>query len=149
MVFDEHVYPFSSLHPNARAQLRVELTLLPDALKNSSTFGDALLCDLHENSPDLTNVVSSSSLETSCAGGETDGAMENSVENPIDMNQNRSTNTPYHVCLPRGGSSCIEADPPGRAGESAGVSTLGSGSPVAVQSNDGVFPAPGSSTAPL
>jgi hypothetical protein len=75
--------------------------------------------------------VSSSSLETSCAGGETDGAMENSVENPIDMNQNRSTNTPYHVCLPRGGSSCIEADSPRRAGESAGVSTLGSGSPVA------------------
>ena len=45
-MFDEHVFPFAQLHPNAGARLRVELSLLPDALFNSSsTFGDATLHD--------------------------------------------------------------------------------------------------------
>jgi hypothetical protein len=46
IVFDENVFPFASLHPNARARLHSELALLPDVLKNSSsTFGDAILHD--------------------------------------------------------------------------------------------------------
>jgi hypothetical protein len=45
-VFDENVFPFASLHPNAGARLHSELALLPDVLKNSSsTFGDAILHD--------------------------------------------------------------------------------------------------------
>lgn len=48
VIFDEHVYPFASLHPNAGARLRTELTLLPKVLLNpSSNFGDALLHDKH------------------------------------------------------------------------------------------------------
>jgi hypothetical protein len=36
VIFDEYVFPFASLHPNAGAQLRAEITLLPDALQNPS-----------------------------------------------------------------------------------------------------------------
>lgn len=31
VVFDETVYPFATLHPNAGARLRTELLLLPDS----------------------------------------------------------------------------------------------------------------------
>jgi histone deacetylase 1/2 len=36
VVFDESVYPFAQLHPNAGARLRADLELLPDILKNPS-----------------------------------------------------------------------------------------------------------------
>jgi hypothetical protein len=46
VVFDEHVFPFSRLHPNVAAWLRAELSVLPDALLNSNAkFGDAILLD--------------------------------------------------------------------------------------------------------
>lgn len=39
-VFDEHVFPFSQMHPNAGARLRAELVVLPDVVLNpSSSFG--------------------------------------------------------------------------------------------------------------
>lgn len=34
VTFDEHVFPFASLHPNAGAQLKSELCLLPNILLN-------------------------------------------------------------------------------------------------------------------
>jgi hypothetical protein len=36
VVFDEHAFPFASMHPNAAAQLRAELALLPDLFHSSS-----------------------------------------------------------------------------------------------------------------
>lgn len=46
VVFDENVFPFASLRPNAGARLRAELTLLPDILLNPfADFGDASLRD--------------------------------------------------------------------------------------------------------
>lgn len=36
VVFDESVFPFANLHPNAGAQLRAELLLLPSVLRNPS-----------------------------------------------------------------------------------------------------------------
>jgi hypothetical protein len=45
-VFDESVFPFSKLRPNAGACLRSEIALLPNALLDSHTsFEDALLHD--------------------------------------------------------------------------------------------------------
>lgn len=62
VIFDEHVFPFAALSPNAGARLRSELALLPDILKNpSSIFGDAKLCDQHLSSPALSNRASSPS----------------------------------------------------------------------------------------
>lgn len=61
VVFDEHVFPFSLLHPNGGARLRAELELLPDVLKNpSSNFGDAILRDQTLVNSTPTNAVSSS-----------------------------------------------------------------------------------------
>ena len=46
VVFDETIYPFAQLHPNAGARLRVELSLLPNILLNPiASFGDAKLLD--------------------------------------------------------------------------------------------------------
>jgi hypothetical protein len=48
IVFDEHVFPFSTLHPNVGAQLRSEITLLPPSLlPSNASFGDASLHDQH------------------------------------------------------------------------------------------------------
>jgi histone deacetylase 1/2 len=61
VVFDEHVFPFANLHPNAGARLQAEIALLPDVLKNPSTcFGDALLHDQTLINSVPTNVVPSS-----------------------------------------------------------------------------------------
>jgi hypothetical protein len=50
------VFPFATLHPNAGAQLRKELSLLPDVLLNpSSKFGDAILLDQHNLDSMSTN----------------------------------------------------------------------------------------------
>jgi hypothetical protein len=35
VVFDKNVFPFSQLHPNAGAQLRAQILLLPPTLCNS------------------------------------------------------------------------------------------------------------------
>lgn len=41
VVFDEFVFPFANLHPNAGALLRAEINLLPDHLLNSSLVSNA------------------------------------------------------------------------------------------------------------
>lgn len=59
-MFDEHVFPFASLHPNAGARLRAEIQLLPDVLLNPSTQPwDAIVRDRHLNSPVNIDLVSS------------------------------------------------------------------------------------------
>jgi hypothetical protein len=60
IVFDEYIFPFASIHPNASARLRAEIQLLPEFLLNPSTqFGDALVHDRHLNSPVSTDIGSS------------------------------------------------------------------------------------------
>ena len=57
IVFDETVFPFASLHPNAGAQLRAEILLLPTHLHNSSdATGVDNSCDSTLSSP-TTDVV--------------------------------------------------------------------------------------------
>jgi hypothetical protein len=60
VVFDEHVFPFARLHPNAGAWLRAELSVLRDVLLNpDSSFGDAILLDhCGANSPSANHVPS-------------------------------------------------------------------------------------------
>lgn len=63
VVFDESIFPFASLHPNAGSCLRTELSVLPNILLNPSmTFGDAKICDQHGDSPNPTNASVSSSV---------------------------------------------------------------------------------------
>lgn len=51
VVFDEQIYPFASLHPNAGARLRAEILLLP-----SSFQGDEQLVDHSDSDSPMTNV---------------------------------------------------------------------------------------------
>lgn len=52
VTFDEHIFPFAELHPNAGARLRSEISLLSDALLNpNSSFGDAILNDRNDSTP--------------------------------------------------------------------------------------------------
>jgi hypothetical protein len=46
VVFDEVVFPFQALHPNAGALLRKEILLLDPSLRNSN-HGDAIIHDSH------------------------------------------------------------------------------------------------------
>jgi hypothetical protein len=39
VIFDENVYLFAALHPNAGARLRSEILLLPESMRNVS-YGD-------------------------------------------------------------------------------------------------------------
>jgi hypothetical protein len=60
VVFDENVFPFATLHPNAGASLHAELQILLDVLHNPSvSFRDALIRDQHVTSPNLSDVGSS------------------------------------------------------------------------------------------
>jgi hypothetical protein len=55
VVFDETMFPFTTLHPNAAARLRSEILLLPDTLKNpSSTSGVNDVTDHSVIFPNLT-----------------------------------------------------------------------------------------------
>jgi hypothetical protein len=61
VVFDERVFTFASLCPNADARLKAELTLRPNVLHNlNSSFGDAHVHDQNLPSPMPANMVSSS-----------------------------------------------------------------------------------------
>ena len=74
VVFDERLFPFATLHPNAGARPRSEIALLPDTLLGSHTsFGDAIMHDQHLNSPMPTNLLPRSGLVLNDTG-------ENSVK---------------------------------------------------------------------
>lgn len=77
VVFDERVFPFASLRPNAGALLRTEIALLPPSLLSpDASFGDATLLDQHMSPSVSTNTVPSSIHDPANAGenpGETGG----------------------------------------------------------------------------
>jgi hypothetical protein len=61
VVFDERVFPFASLRPNAGARLRVEMHLLTDVLLNpTSSLGNVNLSDHNTGSPMPANPPSNS-----------------------------------------------------------------------------------------
>ena len=102
VVFDETVFPFAHLHPNAGALLQKEILLLPSHLTGSDN-GDGFTTNdqLLTNSP--TN------------GGDEfcDEAEKNGTENDEEISQN------CHFMPPGCSSSAIEADPPRDRGASA------------------------------
>ena len=59
VVFDDHVFPFAKLHPNAGARLRSEILLLPPTLTNPShDFADNNSSDHFDNDSLHTNAMS-------------------------------------------------------------------------------------------
>ena len=125
IVFDEHVFPFAHLHPNAGAQLRAEIALLPPSLlPPSSTFGDAILLD--QNSPDTVSTNPDSSSPACPAPVE-----KNPVE--IDAQTTRPADDEpvrirrHFMCFPGGDSTTIEDT---SAAGTATASSSGSVPPV-------------------
>jgi len=99
VVFDEGIFPFSSLHPNAGARLRAELQVLPDILLNPSmSFPDAQIRDQHLISPNQTNASLSGYDSMQGAEKNLDENRERSAENSVPM-------PPYHMCRGGGGSA--------------------------------------------
>jgi hypothetical protein len=52
-VFDEHVFPFAQLHPDAGVRLRFEISLLPDSLLGGVNANDQFL--INSSTPDNTS----------------------------------------------------------------------------------------------
>jgi hypothetical protein len=105
VVFDERVYPFASLRPNAGARLRAELKLLLDILLNpSSNFGDALLHDKH-----LVSLGSTDAVHSSCEAGvstSVDPAL--TAKNPKKNGAETTLAAPYFMCLLRGMGAVLD-----------------------------------------
>jgi histone deacetylase 1/2 len=119
VVFDEHVFPFASLHPNAGALLRKELELLPDILcPLSSRVGERNLHGHNLLSPNGTNGVSSD-VDVQGVPGSYAGSSD------VDSAQNGAVpegGAPCHfMCSLLGSSSAPEEDP---AAVGAGLTVL-------------------------
>lgn len=136
IVFDESVFPFTQLHPNAGTRLRFEISLLPDALLSPiSCLGDAIVHDLSASSPMSTNPLMSSARSPDHAGSNVD-------ENSSDLGDHRR----YFMCPGHGDSNGprVEADSaaPGssdRSPSGSGGRSLDAG-PVAAASSSGASP---------
>ena len=94
VVFDESILPFASLHPNAGAWLRSELTLLPDVLNPSTSFGDASLLD-----QTVTNFVPTNASPSSPVVGDVTGT------NVADSGEEARENHHYFMCPPSGNTT--------------------------------------------
>jgi len=101
VVFDEQVFPFASMHPNAGAQLRAELQLLPDILLNP-TYGSGNLLDPNVRSSVPTNASQGLSGDVLNAGENLEG--NNAGTGAPDGDQGE-IGTSYHMCSPVGGTT--------------------------------------------
>jgi hypothetical protein len=118
VVFDEQVFPFSQLHPNVGAQLRAEVDLLPDILKNpSSSFGDALLRDQSMVNAMPTNAQSSAARLVNDAGSN------------LGLNGEKMSAKTHHFMCPlqaNGHITFFEADSPALTTDAAAQTSPGS-----------------------
>jgi histone deacetylase 1/2 len=91
VVFDETIFPFASMHPNAGARLRAELSILPNILLNPSTnLGDVNVQDQSVSSPVSTNATRSS-------GGGVVSVEKNLEETTANSGANPGFNAPYFM----------------------------------------------------
>lgn len=101
VVFDESVFPFESLHPNAAAILRKEILLLPSHLQSFDRGGDNCTNQFDDYSSSSTTAMPVQVNE------------ENTGENGMENDQNPGENEPVlHVYEGIGASAKHEEDPP-------------------------------------
>ena len=117
VVFDENVFPFASLHPNAGALLRKEILLLPKHLHSSTSFDHG-----GNNGNDQSNVTDICTTHTPSpddAGFLDDYTGENLEQNDPELMENDAymeENTPIsHVPL-QDSSARSGVDPGARSG---------------------------------
>jgi histone deacetylase 1/2 len=141
VVFDETVYPFSQLHPNAGARLRAALDLLPDILKNpSQDFGSAILHDHYMTNSNPANTVASSSTAVDGTGTELEQLPEEMTDSgghfmyPTEAHHD-NTGTRSEADLPHNDNTSAPASRSAAVGSSSGSAAaedsapLGSGVP--------------------
>jgi hypothetical protein len=80
-VFDENIFPFQSLHPNAGTQLRAEILLLPTHLAPTSSNNEGIHVNDHMHIVPITDHLQ-------C----TNETVEVSTENSTDSAQNSGSN---------------------------------------------------------
>ena len=98
-MFDEHVFHFASLHPNAGACLRAEISILPNALLNPSDIGDTTLLDQRDHCPAGTHPAPSS------------GSIDVGVGRNSSSNHGERGSTGRHfMCCPPSGSTAPRGD---------------------------------------
>jgi len=125
VVFDEYVFPFAELHPNAGSRLRAEFRVLLDALRSqSSIFGDAHILDQRLQSPNPTDVCSSSCNPVQATE-------RNLMPNDAGTGEIEVDSAPYFMCHRGGGNTAADADLP----DTAATSNLES--PPGLVSTDG------------
>ena len=114
------MFPFSTLHPNVGACLRVELRILLDILLNPSmSFGEALIHDQHCDSPNPTDAGLSSRVCSQAAG-------KNPDENDAGSGEEGGAALYHFMCRGTGSSTGAQADLPDAGGQPAAASSLGS-----------------------
>jgi histone deacetylase 1/2 len=113
VIFDERVFPFASLHPNASAQLRAEIALLPDSLQNPfssavSRPGDPYISDRHADSSLPAN------------------ASQNFPQDSVNAGSKIMQTGGDFMCFQPGSSAQLEADLLAAVVDSPGASISGS-----------------------
>lgn len=95
VVFDETVYPFATLHPNAGARLRTELLLLPDSFSpttQSDHGGEIVHQPLVNCPPNFSDQIGENSSRTGVAqiGGSATGSSEAETRSPGSASREES-----------------------------------------------------------
>ena len=104
VVFDESVYPFESLHPNAGARIRNDVLLLPEDLLNPSNEGVGCTDSYATNDH---NLLSESDVQNFSSDG-----LQQSLVEPQAPDVAPDPSAGSQEDLPRGSSSRSQADTP-------------------------------------
>jgi hypothetical protein len=119
-VFDEHLFPFANMHPNAGAHLQKEISILPDILLNLENLNVA---DQRLHAPNPSNGVLSSHAKLA-------GTVTNPIAISGESGSNRHNLGLHFMCPAEGSSTPAEADPPAIVPDAAAVSPSGSAPPT-------------------
>jgi hypothetical protein len=136
VVFDETLFPFSKLHPNAGARLRSEVLLLPTSPVNSSSSGGDNTSDLSNDSP--TNLPMEQP-DVSVGHGGT--SVQESAENSMVFGRD-------FMLLARATSSPTIANPEADTPDAPGSGSGSDSAPTATASSASSNPASASPHAP-
>jgi hypothetical protein len=108
------------MHPNARAQLRSELALLPDLFDLSSSSGDSSLLDQSTTSSLPANPSQRYARECVLSGEDLGANGENPVLELVDQGR-------HFMCLAAGSNTAAEVDSPAGSAAPGFISASGSG----------------------
>jgi len=165
VVFDEHVFPFASLNPNAGARLRAEIALLPSSLlPTDATFGNVILHDQMPSPPVSTNSPSRSVHDSANTGEDlSKNALNPALDGHYFMSQLQDSGSARHevdlaadhsrtaVASPSGAVEDPPAPPTGSSAPETdmGAQSSGAGGPQTDPGQGGTSPSPSPTVAEI